>query len=344
MQPNPGFWRDKRVCVTGGTGFLGWHIARLLLPLAGHVRVLGLKPGSQALADRFQGLDCVYADILDAAAVRAAVTDRDVLFHAAGPVGVWGAALAQMHEIHVRGTRNVLEALPAGARLVHTSSVVAIGASRERAALTEASPFRLENLKVDYVHAKRAAEDLVLAAAERGVDAVVVNPGYLVGPEDYEASVMGRFCLRCWQGKVPLVPPGGMNFVDVRDAALGHLLAAEKGARGLRYILGGENLLMTEFVRALAKARGMPARAVRMPVWLNVLAACVAEAHSLLTGREPYPSFQHVRLARYYWHYSSVRARAELGYGTRPLEQTLADTHDWYCRTGKLPSIVKRET
>ncbi len=336
MQPNPGFWRDKRVCVTGGTGFLGWHIARLLFPLAGHVRVFGLGPSSQAPADRFQGLDCVHADIRDAAAVRGAVTDRDVVFHAAGPVGVWGAALARMREIHALGTRNVLDALPAGARLVHTSSVVTVGASRDRETLTEASPFRLEGLKVDYVHAKRAAEDLVLAAAERGVDAVVVNPGYLVGPEDHEASVMGRFCLRCWQGKVPLAPPGGMNFVDVRDAALGHLLAAEKGARGLRYILGGENLLMTEFVHALAKARGMPARAARMPVWLNALIACVAEACSLWTGREPYPSFQHFRLARHRWHYSSERARVELGYRPRPLERTLADAHEWYCRSGRL--------
>lgn len=344
MQPNPGFWRDKRVCVTGGTGFLGGHVARLLLPLAGHVRVFGLKPGPQAPADRLRDCECVYADIRDAAAARNAVADRDVVFHAAGPVGVWGPALAQMREIHALGTRNVLGALPSGARLVHTSSVVAIGASRDRASLTEASPFRLERLKVDYVHAKKAAEDLVLAAAARGVDAVVVNPGYLVGPEDHEDSVMGRFCLRCWQGKVPLVPPGGLNFTDVRDAALGHLLAAERGARGSRYILGGDNLLMTEFVHALAETRGMPARAARMPVWLNALVACLAEAHSRFTGREPYPSFQHFRLARYYWHYSSGRARQELGYVPRPLPQTLADTHEWYCRTGKLPSIVKRET
>jgi dihydroflavonol-4-reductase len=344
MQPNPAFWRDKRVCVTGGTGFLGWHVARLLLPLARQVRVLGLEPGSEALAAALREIDCVYADVRDAAAVRNAVSDRDIVFHAAGAVGVWGAALARMREVHELGTRNVLEALSSGARLVHTSSVVAVGASRAPSLLDESAAFGLEQLRVDYVHAKRVAEALVLAAADRGADAVVVNPGYLVGPEDHEASVMGRFCLRCWQGKVPLVPPGGMNFVDVRDAALGHLLAAERGARGRRYILGGENLAMTEFVHELARVRGMRARAPRMPGWLNTAAACVAEMHARYTGREPYPSFQHARLTRYYWHYSSARARAELGYEPRPLAVTLADTHEWYCRAEKLAEIVIRES
>ena len=116
--------------------------------------------------------------------------------------------------------------------------------------LTETAPFPLQSVKVDYVHAKKAAEDLVLAAASTGRDIVVVNPGYLIGPEDYDGSIMGRFCLRCFRGKVPLIPPGGMSFVDVRDAACGHLLAAERGVSGRRYILGGENLTMVEFVRA----------------------------------------------------------------------------------------------
>jgi dihydroflavonol-4-reductase len=344
MRPNPDYWRDKRVCVTGGTGFLGWHVARLLLPLARQVRVLGLAPGSEALAAQLKEFDCVYADVRDAAAVRSAVDDRDVVFHAAGAVGVWGAALARMREVHELGTRNVLEALPSGARLVHTSSVVAVGASLDYALLDEGSAFRLQQLKVDYVHAKRAAEALALAAAERGADIVVVNPGYLVGPEDHDASVMGRFCLRCWQGKVPLVPPGGMNFADVRDVALGHLLAAEKGERGRRYILGGENLAMTEFVHELARVRRSSARAPRMPGWLNTVAACIAEALARFTGREPYPSFQHARLTRYFWHYSSARARAELGYKPRPLARTLGDTHEWYCRAGKLAEIVNRDS
>jgi dihydroflavonol-4-reductase len=245
-----------------------------------------------------------------------------------------------MREIHVVGTRNVLQSLASHARMVHTSSVMAIGASRDRMPLTESAPFDMQHLKVDYVHAKRAAEDLTLAATAKGADVLVVNPGYLIGPEDYEGSVMGRLCERIWKGKVPLIPAGGLNFVDVRDVALGHLLAAERGERGQRYILGGANLLMDEFVRALARVHGMSSERWRqMPQWLHALLACGAEVRAYFKGREPYPSLQHFRVSRYYWHYSSERARAELGYETRPLEVTLGDTHDWYCQTGQLPRI-----
>ncbi|MEQ1517967.1 MAG: NAD-dependent epimerase/dehydratase family protein, partial [Usitatibacteraceae bacterium] len=299
MQPNADFWRGKRVCITGGTGFLGWHIAQALLPLAAHVRVLGLKsahPHKSADA----GIETIYADIRDATAVREALADCDVVFHAAASVAVWGPALNVMHEIHTQGTRNVLAALPANARLVHTSSVVAIGATRDGASLNEASAFELQSLQVDYVHAKENAEGLALSAAAQGRDVVVVNPGYLIGPNDEEGSVMGRFCLRCWQGWVPLVPAGGLNFVDVRDVALGHLLAAERGVCGRRYILGGANLPMTDFVRALASVHGMSARAPEMPAWLNALVALGAEAIALVTRREPYPSFQHYRLTRFF--------------------------------------------
>jgi dihydroflavonol-4-reductase len=344
MQPNLRFWHHKRVCVTGGTGFLGWHLVRLLLPLAGQVRILGLKPKSPTLVKLLHRLDCVHADIRDTAAVRDAVADCDVVFHAAGTVGVWGPALAQMHEIHSLGTQNVLQALPSHARMVHTSSIAAIGASRDRAPLTETSPFQLQHLNVDYVHAKKASEDLVLAAAERGADVLAVNPAYLIGPDDHEVSIMGQFCLRVWKGKVPLIPPGGLNFADVRDVALGHLLAAERGAAGRRYILGGENLLITEFVQALAQVRGISSRRwLRMPRWLYGLLACGGALRAQVTGHEPYPSLQHWRVSRYYWHYSSERARMELGYAVRPVLDTLREMHEWYCRTGLLRRIASHE-
>lgn len=332
MQANLQFWSGKRVCVTGGTGFLGWHLVRCLLPLAAHVRVLGLKPSSNFLNAQLQGLDCVFGDIRDPGAVQRAVAECDVVFHTAGTVGVWGPALVQMREIHLEGTRRVLQAMSPQARLVHTSSVVAIGGSRNDTPLTEASPFQLQGLKVEYVHAKKAAEDLALASAGQGRDVVVVNPGYLIGPEDHEASVMGRLCLRCWRGRVPLVPPGGLNFVDVRDVALGHLLAAERGEKGRRYILGGANLTMVEFVRALESSRWQ----FRMPGWFYTLLACGAEIRAHFRKREPYPALQHVRMSRYNWYYSCERARAELGYEARPLQQTLADAFAWYCRTGQL--------
>src|SRR5207253_9537188 len=132
--------------------------------------------------------------------------------------------------------------------------------------------------KIDYVHAKKAAEDVALAGARRGLDVTVVNPGFLFGPDDFERSPMGRLCLRCWNGKVPLIPPGGVSCVDVRDAARGHLLAAERGRPGQRYILGGENCTFVELTRQLAGVRGLSTRWWRrLPGWLYTAVACCAE-------------------------------------------------------------------
>ncbi len=288
MQADPRFWAGKRVCVTGGTGFLGWNLVKQLLPLAAHVRILSLPPKSPALARLVQEVDCVYGDVRDAGAVRRALADCDIVFHTAGSVTVWGPSLPQMYETHILGTQQILRALPGHARLVHTSSVVAIGATRGSEVLAETSPFQLQRLRVDYVQAKKAAEDLALAAADEGGDVVVVNPGYLIGPEDHEHSIMGRLCLRCWKGRVPLLPPGGMNYVDVRDVASGQILAAERGKSGRRYILGGENLTMVDFIRGLAETRGMSSRLwFRLPGWLYLTLACCAELRACFVKRSP---------------------------------------------------------
>ncbi len=333
MELDSHFWAGKRVCVTGGTGFLGWHLLRQLLPLTGRVRVLGLRPASEELWERLRPLDCVVGDVRDGGAVRRAVRGCDVVFHAAGPVTLWGKALKAIRDIHLSGTRQVVEALPAGARLVHTSSVVAVGAAAGSEALTEESRFDLQRLKVDYVHAKREAEAEALAAAGTGRDVVVVNPAYLIGPEDYERSEMGRLCLRGWKGKLPLVPAGALNFVDVRDAARGHLLAAERGRPGRRYILGGENLTFAEFAARLAAVRGLPPRRrLVLPAWAQTVAAWYAGVRARFTGRQPYPSLQHARMNRRRWYYSSERARAELGYCPRPVEESLRDAHEWFRR------------
>ncbi len=331
MESHPRFWAGKRVCVTGGAGFLGWSLVQELLPLAGGVRIFGLRPANPELRCLLGEHECVFGDVRDPVAVRKAVGDCDVVFHTAGTVAVWGPALAQMRSIHCDGTRAVLEAIPAHARLVHTSSVAAVGATLNEQVLTESSPFNLQRLRVDYVQVKKAAEDLALTAAAQGADVVVVNPGYMIGPNEYEGSVMGRFCQRVWKRKVPLIPPGGWNMVDVRDVARGHVLAAERGEPGRRYILGGENLSQINFVQRLAQVRGRSARcSMRMPNWLHSAIAGIAEMRAYFSKQEPFPALQHARLNRYFWYYSSERAMTELGYQSRPIDETLLDAYAWY--------------
>jgi dihydroflavonol-4-reductase len=335
-EPTPHFWAGKQICVTGGTGFLGAHLVRQLLDLGASVRILALPPtGSHPFPRENQTVN-LFGDLRNPDIVREAVAGCDVVFHTAGVVAFGGPALQRLHSVHVQGTDNILRAAPA-ARIVHTSSIVAVGASRAGELLTEESPFNLARLKVDYVHAKRAAEQAVLAAARAGQDVVVVNPCYLVGPEDYERSVMGRFCLRYWKGRVPIAPPGGFNLVDVRDAARGHLLAAEHGVAGRRYLLGGENHTSASFLRLLAQVAAFHPRALpRCPSWVLPSIAHLAEAWAWLSAGEACPSLQQARVQGYCWFCSSDRAERELGYRARPLVQSLAETWRWYAAAGKL--------
>jgi dihydroflavonol-4-reductase len=328
VRPDPGYWSGRAVCVTGGTGFLGYHLVKLLGEVGARVRVFALAPPPDHPVGRFAHAEIIAGDILDAGAVKSAVAGSSVVIHAAGIVAVWGPAVAKMWPVHVDGTRNVLDALDPGARLMHTSSVVAVGASRRGEVLDEESPFNLTGMKLAYVQAKRAAEELALGSDR---DAVVVNPGYLIGPEDFEQSVMGKLCHRFWRGRAPLAPPGGLNLVDVRDVAVGHLLAAEHGHRGRRYILGGENLSYTEFMRQMAEVAGMRPRWLPpIPRPLFGLGALFNEARGRLRGKEPYPSLAHARLNRYYWYHSSDRARREIGYEPRTVRESLADAYGWY--------------
>jgi len=316
--------------VTGGTGFLGYHLVKQLLDLGARVRVFALQPPLSHPILRLTQIEPIFGDILDAPLVSQALRRCEVVFHTAGLVSLWGPALRRMQAVHVDGTKHVLQSLPPDAMAVHTSSIVTIGASTTPMPFAEENPFNLERLKVDYVHAKRAAEQAALAAAGEGRRVVVVNPGYLVGPEDYEPSAMGKICRRFWRGRLPGAPPGGFNFVDVRDAAMGHLLAAEHGAAGRRYILGGENQTLQMFQAMLARAAGWRPRAMpRLPCWLLGTLAALATCRALLTGRPPHPSFQQVRLSRYFWYVHSGRAERELGYRPRSLMESLTDTYAW---------------
>jgi dihydroflavonol-4-reductase len=324
-------WSGTRVGVTGGTGFLGFQLVKQLLAHNARVRIVALPPRPGHPVHNLGGVEGYYGDVRDPDLVRAALADCDVIFHTAGSVAAWGPALTVMREIHERGTSNILAAARPGARIVHTSSIVAVGGTPNGQVLDEDSPFTVDDLAIDYVHAKRAAERLALAAAAKGRDVVVVNPGYLIGPEDYEGSVMGRLCVRAWKGRLPVAPPGGFNLVDVRDVAQGHLLAAQHGRAGVRYILGGENHSSRSLLALLADLAGLAPRAIpTLPPWLMKTLAVVAEARGRLTSREPYPSFQHARLNRLFWFVRSDRARRELGYECRPVRQSLLEAYHWH--------------
>lgn len=337
MEPNPRFWAGKRVCVTGGTGMLGYQIVEQLLRLRAQVRVLALPPSLAHPIHTQRSVEKHFGDIRDPQTVQESTAGCEVVFHTAGIVAVWRAGPEAMRSVHVDGTRNLLALTASDVRVIHTSSIVTVGASRRPEPLHEESRFELQRLKVHYVHAKRASEQVALDAAARGRDVVVTNPGYLVGPEDHGRSVMGRFCVRFWKGRVLLTPPGGFSLVDVRDVARGHLLAAEHGQAGRRYVLGGENHTFRRFLFLLAQAAGLSPRMLpHVPWWTLRALAGLSECRAQLTRKEPYPSFQHVWLNRYYWFVNSDRAMRELGYHYRPLAACLHDTYRWHLASGDI--------
>jgi dihydroflavonol-4-reductase len=328
--PDRNFWTDRRVCVTGGTGFLGWQIVRQLCDLGADVRILALLP-DQTHTVHQHSIDACWGDVRDPDLVRRATDGCSIVFHTAGVVGAWGKILDRMWSVHVDGTANVIASSPRDARIVHTSSLTTVGASRRGEILNEEASSQSSSHKLIYVRAKQTAEQLAIDAAAAGRDVVITNPGYLVGPEDYERSIMGRFCVRFWKGRVPMSPPGGLSLVDVRDVATGHLLAAEKGKTGHRYILGGENHRFPSILRMLARVAGCRPRALPRIPWLLLAAvASLAELRSKITGREPYPSLGHVRLNRHCWFGDSSRAAVELGYNFRPLFNSLHDAYQWH--------------
>jgi dihydroflavonol-4-reductase len=329
--PDPAFWHGRPVCVTGGSGFLGQHLVEQLLALQARVRVLSLPPRADHPLLRRPAVEWVQGDVRDPSAVRRAVAGCELVFHTAAVVAFSGPALRAMDAVGLEGTRNVLAAAGRAARVVHTSSVVAVGGSRNGEPLSEDSPFPNDTLALPYVRSKRAAEALALEATGRQ-DAVVVNPCFLVGPADHGPTDMGRLCLRLWKGRLPLALPGGINVVDVRDVARGHILAAERGRSGRRYILGGQDCTFRRLQADLAAAAGLRPRGLpRLPGFLVRPLAAAATALSWLQGKPPSLSLQHARLSRYYWFARSDRARRELGYQARPLAECLADTYRWFC-------------
>jgi dihydroflavonol-4-reductase len=330
-------WHRRRVCVTGGTGFLGFHLVRQLRALGAQVRVLALPAPPQHPIHDLEDVEAIYGDVRDLNAVRQSVQGCEVIFHTAGTVAFWGPALARLRNVHVGGTRNILDCAEPKTRIVHTSSVVAVGTATADTPATEETIWNLRRARVDYIHAKRAAEKLAQDAAAKGQDVVVVNPSFLVGPEDHEGSGLTRLCQRFWKGRVLLAPPGGMNLVDVRDVAAGHILAAERGPSGRRYLLGGEDLEFHQMLRLLARVAGLRPRSLpRLPQWCLLALARLSELKARLNSRPPFPGVQEVRLNTYRWFCSSDRARRELSYQPRSLVESFADMHAWFLDRGRL--------
>jgi dihydroflavonol-4-reductase len=309
-----------RTLVTGATGFVGSHVARALVARGDDVRV-SVRASSSHEPLAGLDVDVVVAQLGDRAAWRRALRGVERVFHVAGTTHL-RAPPAELARVNVEGTRMVLEeALRAGVeRVVHTSSIGAVGPARPRGAVDERHLFP-PGIGVPYAESKHAAETEALRVAAHGLPVVIVCPAHVFGRGDLRPTSTGvvrRFLLR----RIPAYVPGAINVVDVADVAAGHLLADERGVPGERYILGTRNYTWDRLFAELERFSGVEAPALELPLG-------VALAFAEAGARGPFGapvSVAEVRAAGHWWTCRSGKARRELGWTTRPHEDTVEET------------------
>lgn len=325
-----------RLLVTGASGFVGGAVARHLLANGHEVRAL-LRPSSSfAHAVPIQS-ERVPGDLLDPASLRRALRGVDGVFHVAANYTFWAQDPREIFNVNVRGTENLLKAARASGvrRAVFTSSVGVLRAPRPGEVADEHSHARPPELPDSYHQSKLVAEQLALSLNGPDFEVVAVNPTTPVGPGDVRPTPTGRIILEFLNRRMPGYVEGLLNIVDVRDVAIGHLQAFERGNPGQRYILGGLNTTLSGIYRLLAAATGLPRRPVRIPY---SLAAAVAWFDDIVEGRvlrrEPYIPLAGLRALRHPMHVSTAKAERELGFRASPPHLALRDAAAWFGANG----------
>jgi dihydroflavonol-4-reductase len=310
-----------KTLLTGGTGFIGSHVAAALVKRGDELRVTVREDSP---VEAIEGLDCerVTCDVLDRAAVRKALRGVDRVFHAAGVTSVRPDDAERLFHVNVHGTKVVLEeALRKGVeRVVYTSSAAALGPARPGATADEGQLFRAGHLGIPYVNSVHEAEVEAMRLAARGLPLVCVNPAVTFGAGDVHVTST-RLVRSFLLGRVPVYADGAICVVDVQDVARGHLLADAKGAVGERYILGGRNFTFNRLFADLSRLTGVEPP-VRLPGSLARTAAAVLGAGAT----DP----SEVLAATQWWTYRSTKAKRELGWKSRPHEETLDATVQWH--------------
>jgi len=319
----------KPTLVTGASGFLGWHVARLLVERGHRVRALVRR--------QIRDLDVepVPGDLRDQASVERAVEGCGLVFHVAADYRLWAAHPREIYDSNLEGTRHVLEAArKAGVqRVVYTSTVGCIGIPHSGDG-DEESPVLLKEMKGAYKRSKFLAERTALGLATFGLPVVIVNPTAPIGDHDVKPTPTGRIVLDFLKGDMPAYIDTGLNVVDARDVALGHLQACERGRDGERYILGSENLTLAEIFGKLAAITGRPAPTMRLPYAVAYAAGVASTGWAMVSGKPPRAPLDAVRMARKKMFVSHAKATRELGFVPGPAEGALRRAVEWFQANG----------
>ena len=334
-----------RAFVTGATGFLGFHVACVLAEQGAELRLLVrstsnlknleglLSPG----ASRGNMVETAVGDLRDPASLEKAMAGCDVVFHVAADYRLWVRDPNEMYKSNVEGTRAILEAARKNGvrRVVYTSSVATIGFTADGTPADEDSPVSLDDMIGPYKRSKFMAEQIAMEAGRSGMQVVTVNPTTPVGEQDVKPTPTGRIVVDFLKRKFPAYVETGLNLVDVRECARGHVMALEKGRSGERYILGGENLTLKQILDTLGKITGLPSPKVKLPYAFAFAAGVFGE---MITGRmlhgEPRATVDTVRMGKKMMFASSYKAERELGWKIVPVEDALRRAVEWFRGNG----------
>ncbi len=325
--------------MTGASGHVGYALLKELTANNVNTRILIRKDISI-----FKGIPCekVFGDVTDKESLVKAFEGADIVYHLAGLIDIKGGNEEMVRKINVEGTRNVVEAcIQCGVkRLVYMSSVDVYIPLPGNEPMTEVNRFYPDKLEGDYAKTKAEATNLVFdAEGKNGLEVVVVYPGACFGPYDFKISSIGEMIRNYMDGKFPIsLGFGGYNFVDVRDVAKGTYLAAIKGRSGEGYLLTGTPATVDEFIRSLARAMNKKPPKIKLPLFLGSAAAPIAEAFYKLTDKTPVFTRYTIRKLTSNYNFSYEKAKNELGYQPRPMDDTVKDTIKWIIaneRSGK---------
>ena len=322
--------------VTGATGFVGSHVARVLAEHGADLRLL-VRPSSDLRNIQDLNAEQVTGDLRDAASLKKGIAGCDVVFHVAADYRLWVRDPDEMYRSNVEGTRAILQAARESGvhRVVYTSSVATMGFTSNGHLADENSPVSLTNMIGPYKRSKFMAEEIAIEAGRSGMDVVVVNPTTPVGERDIKPTPTGRIVVDFLKKKFPAYVDTGLNLVDVTECARGHVMALERGKSGERYILGGENLTLKQILDKLAAITGLPSPRVRVPYVVALATGVVDQVVTgYLRGREPRATIDAVRMGRKKMFVSSSKAERDLGWKTVPVDAALRRAVEWFQANG----------
>jgi dihydroflavonol-4-reductase len=321
--------------VTGATGFIGANVVRALLAASASVRVL-TRRGSDTRNLTDLPVEMAYGDVRDIDSLRPALQGCHTLYHVAAHYSLWTPHPEEVYTTNVQGTTNLLQvALELGLqKVVYTSSVATIALPEAGTPGDETMHLAPEHAIGHYKRSKIMAEQVALAFCQQGLPVVIVNPAAPIGPWDIKPTPTGKIIVDFLQRKMPAYVDTGLNLVDVRDVAQGHLLAAQHGKIGERYILGCRNMTLREILILAAGVSGLTAPRWQVPYSLALALGYVCEGLAHLTGRPPLVPLDGVRMARRPMYFTAQKAVRELGLPQSPLEEAMRQAVHWFCAHG----------